>query len=169
MSLVGSITAVCVLDETAMLATDGAEVEEIHLLKAKPVVVDLIEKGSSRFEDPNWKQHLQSLKPLGLACTLGSAARVTMPDSSGATVEESLARFLGLRATLPKLLLDTRAIGFRQSDAVKYLCRTFISVSVDHNALGASEDAAPVDSVAGYAPWTGGTAQDARLRWCAPS
>ncbi len=57
---------------------DSPAVEEVFLLKGekKTKVIDLCldskERSGLRFEDPQWKIHLGSLKPLGLACSLST-------------------------------------------------------------------------------------------------
>ena len=82
--LMGSITTLCNLDEETLL-TPSAGCEEVFLLKGekKTKVIDLCldenEVTGLRFEDPQWRTHLRSLKPLGLGCMLSGLTK-SLPE-----------------------------------------------------------------------------------------
>eukprot|EP00939_MAST-03C_sp_MAST-3C-sp1_P001304 g1304.t1 len=77
----GSVTALCCIDSSVVCESDPL-VEEICVQKEDVgdirdrLIIDLHRDENSasgvRFEDTDWKQHLSSLKPLGLACMLNS-------------------------------------------------------------------------------------------------
>lgn len=70
--VMGTVTTLCNLDEETLL--HGSIVEEIFVLTTKEYkVLDCCLDGGDnalRFEDPNWRQHMDVLKPIGLTCSL---------------------------------------------------------------------------------------------------
>ena len=171
--LLGSVTSMCVLDEQTLLASHAA-VEEIHALKdgQMPVVIDLCADAEAhfglRFENPDWKTYLPSLKPAGLAISLGA---VFQRHFTHRLPGADLARFVAARAQLPSGLHDlANELGFRSSDAANYsLCCAF-AVTVPSKVLGPEASALlaksrpGVDSVSGCArkDWRHGT-EDAEM------
>ena len=95
----GAVTRVCIVD-SSMLCEPQLTADEIFLLKGDsteaPVydgargtagskIIDLHPDSSSasglRFEDPHWRDHLASLKPIGLTCMLrASGSRPNWAD-----------------------------------------------------------------------------------------
>jgi len=80
----GSVTALCALDEDSVLAAHPI-VEEVFLLKGEgrtkivDCCADATAKFGVRFEDPRWSAHVESLKPIGLACALGATKTAQPP------------------------------------------------------------------------------------------
>lgn len=69
--VMGTVTTLCNLDEETLL--HGSIVEEMFVLATKEYkVLDccLDEDNKLRFEDPHWRQYMDVLKPIGLACSL---------------------------------------------------------------------------------------------------
>eukprot|EP00741_Cyanophora_paradoxa_P002832 tig00000632_g2748.t1 len=69
----GQTTAVCCVDKEGVLSEPVPTVEEAFMLKKDQTeVLEMICEPASkfgvRFEEGSWKQHMGSLKPLGLAC-----------------------------------------------------------------------------------------------------
>lgn len=135
--VVGSVTALSAVDEECLLM-DLPMVEEMFLPKgeAKYKVIDLCQdltaKFGLRFEDPQWKSQLGSLKPIGLACAMASMTDSPAVKSSSQergiepkelaleNVEEAsikaLCEILEKRVDLNHFDQLSRAMGFRKED-----------------------------------------------------
>lgn len=138
-------TAFCCLDEQVVLDPTPT-VEEIMLLQGEntATIVDLCDGPGNTvaFEGASWQRHLSSLKPLALACLLGTDSRLQgglrqrpvnsrrvalaagqkIDINSQASMEDLASQFQ--RRAIPRHLRKlAHAIGFRRPDSRHYaLC-----------------------------------------------
>jgi len=74
----GSITVICALDKEGTLSYPFPSIEQLFFIdrEGKSVILDVEENAQNpngiRFEDNDWKNHLSSLKPLGLNLLLNT-------------------------------------------------------------------------------------------------
>ncbi|OQR86558.1 hypothetical protein ACHHYP_20476 [Achlya hypogyna] len=158
----GSTTMLCCFDDD-ILCEDTPCVEEIFLLTDEPsssTVLDLHpEPGCStglKFEDPKWRLHLPSLKPIGLAILLNdcedpkaaylSELRYLSTPPSGvdvqlsrqADIQQCLLQLSGHVRLLPyprHLLNLAREIGFQPADVANFQRRQAVHVIAPRLAI----------------------------------
>jgi len=145
------VTTVCCLDEQVVLAP-WPTVEEIAFLRGDEqlTVLDLYEgrDGSISFEDPNWHRNLTSLKPIALACALGTdetmqgnlRKRQRVSSASGYQRHSpfSVSSFQDLgayfaRRSIPKNLGGlAKAVGFTKRDLEHYVACEILRILDDY-------------------------------------
>ncbi|KDO20097.1 hypothetical protein SPRG_14636 [Saprolegnia parasitica CBS 223.65] len=158
----GSTTMLCCFDDD-ILCEDAPCVEEIFLLNdeaTNSTVLDLHPEASCvtglKFEDPKWRLHLPSLKPLGLAILLNDCEDPkteylttlrhlsTLPTgvdvqlSHQADIQQCLLQLSGHVRLLPyprHLLNLAREIGFQPADLDKFQRRRSVHVIAPRLAI----------------------------------
>jgi len=118
----GSVTALCSLDEDTLLASHPI-VEEVFLLKGEgrtKVVdscADATAKFGIRFEDPRWTAHVGSLKPIGLACAIGVASASLKDPPPSVSPGSSTNALVSVAQAPPECMRNLAGtIGFLPSD-----------------------------------------------------